>query len=341
MIVRSLILSALLLGSLALLAGDAQTTHDLDGEPCPEWVHDHYVTIGPGGASYATWHPLVDPQYQCHYDHEHGIDPSLFWPDYEPAYNYTAQQAGMDEPHHGFKGFLFRGNGRTSWYLTAHMGSFGQGRACTQHHTLDIVVLDHTSPARLVVDLHLLADFGPGQVWDDGAGNVALIPDTTCEGNSEIESDGLRRFPNADAGGIGYEIWRTAQAELSAVGVAFGHTHLAVDDPMRVCADADCATMVEQSSSNAGVARWVTISEAQTGGLRVENPGSNAEFTTNPYGTGPGGVSQFIEPGTQWRAHDIGGKCKDIGGPLGMPMFCGDANPAGIITLRGLIDGPN
>ncbi|MDQ3702122.1 MAG: PA14 domain-containing protein, partial [Chloroflexota bacterium] len=30
-------------------------------ETCPAWVHDQYVTTGPDGRTYATWHPQIDP----------------------------------------------------------------------------------------------------------------------------------------------------------------------------------------------------------------------------------------------------------------------------------------
>src|SRR5438067_7518874 len=45
------------------------------GQMCPSWVHDQYVTVGPDGKTYATWHPPVDPQYGCYFGHEHGADP--------------------------------------------------------------------------------------------------------------------------------------------------------------------------------------------------------------------------------------------------------------------------
>ena len=30
-------------------------------ETCPAWVHDQYVTTGPDGRIYPTWHPQIDP----------------------------------------------------------------------------------------------------------------------------------------------------------------------------------------------------------------------------------------------------------------------------------------
>src|SRR4051812_17627330 len=47
----------------------AQTNNDrttflpvvLTGEYCPAWVHARYVTTGPDGKPYPTWHPPIDP----------------------------------------------------------------------------------------------------------------------------------------------------------------------------------------------------------------------------------------------------------------------------------------
>ena len=49
-------------------ASDGNTT-PVAGRPCPQWVHDQYVTTGPDGKMYATWHPPVDPQFGCVFGH--------------------------------------------------------------------------------------------------------------------------------------------------------------------------------------------------------------------------------------------------------------------------------
>ncbi|MES4792641.1 MAG: hypothetical protein C4321_06300, partial [Chloroflexota bacterium] len=71
------------------------------------WVHDRYVTTGPDGKTYPTWHPPVDPQYGCLFGHEHGADPRTSKADNTlPAFGYAAAQLGMTEPHAGFKVFV-------------------------------------------------------------------------------------------------------------------------------------------------------------------------------------------------------------------------------------------
>ena len=36
---------------------------------CPAWVHDQYMTTGPDGKQYRTWHPQIDPVYWCTFGH--------------------------------------------------------------------------------------------------------------------------------------------------------------------------------------------------------------------------------------------------------------------------------
>lgn len=337
---RSIIIAVIILLAVALVPISGTTQTDLSGSTCPEWVHDQYVAEGPDGNLYASWHPLVDLVHGCTFGHEHGSDPATVHPDWTPLFNYTASQARMTEPHHGFKVFSFRGDGLTRWGLLIHLGTSGHGRVCTQFHTLDIAVADYyyTRAADLVADVHLLGNFGAGQVWDDGTGNVARVPDATCPGNSEIVSDGLRRFANANAGGIGYEVWRTDSAYLPAVGVLFGHLHIAADDPITICEDAGCAEMVETHPSFRGIKRWMNTASNNTGALSVENPGTKATFWTDSFGVGPGKVEQYILPGNEFTAQALDTKCKDVGLPM---LLCGDVNPAGTVTDPGLIGTVN
>ena len=69
---------------------------------CPAWVHDQYMTTGPDGKQYRTWHPQIDPVYWCSFGHEHGSDPSLAGTAYKVAFGYTATLGGMAEPERGF-----------------------------------------------------------------------------------------------------------------------------------------------------------------------------------------------------------------------------------------------
>lgn len=312
---RRLLLPAIVLFAMIGIPSTGSTHDDLTGEPCPDRVHRQYVAEGPDGELYPTWHPRIDPIHGCYYEHEHGSDPATVHPDWTPLFGYTANvEFGHVEPHHGYKTFSFRGDDLTRWGFVVHLGTHGHGRACAQFHTFDVAVADYAYVATLKADVHLLGNFGAGQVWDDGTG--VRIPDTTCPGNSEIVSDGLRRFAHAaDPSGAGYEVWRTDRSLLPAVGVQFGHLHIATDDPMQICEDADCAEMIVKDSSFRGVHRWMNTASGNTGPVSVENPGAEATFYTDAFGTGPGNVQQFIWPGVEFTAERLDVKCKEVGLP--------------------------
>src|SRR5262245_30331322 len=65
------------------------------GELCPAWVHARYVTTGPDGKQYPTWHPPIDPEFGCLFGHEHGADPRTSHADASmPAFGYAAALMG-------------------------------------------------------------------------------------------------------------------------------------------------------------------------------------------------------------------------------------------------------
>ncbi len=123
---------------------------DLRGKPCADWVHDLYVTIGPNGRMYRTFHLPVQPEGQpgagCDFDHSHGSrDIHLSHANsLDPAYGYEADVAGMSEPHAGFKTeYANRGEcnalenfcATSDTRVTVHMGTAGKGRLTVQMHT--------------------------------------------------------------------------------------------------------------------------------------------------------------------------------------------------------------
>lgn len=117
-------------------------------EICSEEIHNKYVTVGPDGKTYPTWHPAIDPETGCHFDHEHGDDPrtSLANPSL-PAFGYinavTQEDHANHEPHNGFKVFVVNkgmtnDEGRmatVSTRIVAHMGTGGVARFDRQFHS--------------------------------------------------------------------------------------------------------------------------------------------------------------------------------------------------------------
>ncbi|WP_027881840.1 hypothetical protein [Meiothermus rufus] len=211
--------------SLALLGGlvgvllACETTKALPpGQPtpiarqhCPEWVHNRYTVLGPDGERYPTWHPPVDPDYGCYFDHDHGDDPrrSLANPEL-PPFGYVGKLAGMPEAHEGFKVFVanrgtLNDEGRvalTSTRIVAHMGTGGVRRYTTRLHSL---LFDLVAPSGHRLSVQGMADTGlAGSICDrdrslsdadpnnDVGRTVMTLPGSGCHG------------PNP---GSLYEIW--------------------------------------------------------------------------------------------------------------------------------------
>jgi hypothetical protein len=127
------------------------------GQPCPAWVHARYVTTGPDGKQYPTWHQPVDPEFGCRFGHEHGADPRTSKADATlPAFGYTAALMGMNEPHEGFKVFVMNqgtvaDDGRVAkadYRIVFHMGTSGVGRYTQQHHSLEYDYIARDGTAR-------------------------------------------------------------------------------------------------------------------------------------------------------------------------------------------------
>lgn len=175
---------------------------------CSQAVHDSYSRIGPDGHTYLTWHPQIDAEHGCRFDHEHGSNPALAsagvdWQagSFGPLYGYSAGLMGMPEGHAGFKGYAFRHGGLT-WYILQHQGTARADiAACVQMHTLDIAAWD-TAGAQ-VLDEHLMADFGPSV--DNVSGDYLTPPG--CPNQGSVTSTGVRMLP-VGVSSVGYEPWR-------------------------------------------------------------------------------------------------------------------------------------
>ncbi len=179
---------------------------------CSAEVHAKYVTQGPDGRSYPTWHPQIDPSSNCHFTHEHGDDPRTSLANSSmPAFGYIGAQAGMDEPHPGFKVFVInigdRGaedinNGQqgavASTRMVAHMGTSGVKRFTERMHSLqyDLVKPDgHYMHIQGMADTGFAGDIcqrdatlGDNDI-DNNIGRVFFVkPDkTNCAGNGQYE----------------------------------------------------------------------------------------------------------------------------------------------------------
>lgn len=90
---------------------------------CPPEAHDRYVTTGPDGNIYRTWHPMtvpLDPNNPngptCTFAHEHGDPPHPDAP--PPAFGHVAYQAELPNlilSHAAYKVFSHKAGQMTGW----------------------------------------------------------------------------------------------------------------------------------------------------------------------------------------------------------------------------------
>ncbi len=167
-------------------------------QPCPSWVHDRYVVIGPDGQTYPTWHPPVDPEFGCFFGHEHGADPRTSQANmFMPAFGYAALLGGMHEPHEGFKVFVINhgtvgedGNPSPNDHrIVFHMGTSGVGRYVTEFHSLQYDLISHDGTGR-EAHIYGMADTGPtslnGSTCDNPRRGAKDFSDITCGDTYEI-----------------------------------------------------------------------------------------------------------------------------------------------------------
>jgi len=158
-------------------------------------VHDRYVTTAPDNKSYPTWHPQVDPQFGCYFDHEHGDDPttSLANPTMPPfGYIGALMEPPMNEPHAGFKVFVVNkgttnDEGRTattSTRIVAHMGTGGVKRFDERFHSL---IFDLVADDGHYAHVQGMADTGEGgSICDRNVNSkqgrtFVVLPGTGCD----------------------------------------------------------------------------------------------------------------------------------------------------------------
>jgi hypothetical protein len=275
------------------------------GQPCPASVHDKYVAQGPDGQWYATWHPPVDPQSGCVFGHEHGDNPATSNANSSPPlFGYAAAQAGMNEPHVGFKvAVLNRGavsEGKTlndNYRVVLHMGTAGVGRYTQPMHSIQY---DFVS--------------GDGSRWfhiygiaDTGNGKGA-----TCTN----PRDGGKDFSTTTCPDT-YEIWNSVFFKLidperpytdAMHVILYASFSMAAFDPITTQNPADLSAVIYTQAVKGNPAIDPTSPQAQFRGCDREtyggpnywdNGGGSITYYTDAYGKlvdgpGPGIIEQRV-----------------------------------------------
>ncbi|MCX8089133.1 MAG: hypothetical protein N3C58_07645 [Meiothermus ruber] len=273
------------------------------GQACPDWVHNRHVVKGPDGELYATWHPQIDPEYGCYFDHDHGDDPrtSLANPEL-PPFGYVGKLAGMPEAHEGFKVFVANRNTRndedrvalTSTRIVAHMGTGGVRRYSVRQHSL---MFDLVAPSGHRVSVQGMADtglvgsicqrdltLGDADPSNDIGRTVMTLPGTGCHSNSP---------------GSLYEIWafRLRLADKAEVVAS-----TAVFDPITTMNPANLAELhyTEQVFSGFSGLRGCDR-EAYHGPVYWYNRNGPEVFYTDAFGRPGGPIRQLVS-----RHDDVG-----------------------------------
>jgi hypothetical protein len=267
---------------------------------CSEEIHAKYVTTGPDEKTYPTWHPPVDLENGCYFDHEHGSNPRSYvglMDSGMPSFGYTAGQAGVSEPHTGYKVFVTNNdlNGR-AWMITLNMDTRGPRRAVERYYSLDWHI--SSLEGRKLVDVRVMADFGHST--PNCSRDVIFAAD-------DINENVYRAIPTVGCAPYNsYEYW-VSRAVVG--GVFVGTPVFEVDNPVTavdpdnlekvlpICSyrpsDEGCATSF-WSGSRRGILRP---------GQRVNNNHEEV-FFTNAYGKRvdegePGAIRQFVT-GEKW-----------------------------------------
>lgn len=267
------------------------------GQQCPAWVHDRYATPGPDGLWYPTWHPPVDPQYQCWFGHEHGADPSTSRANpAPPPFGYAAHAMGMTEPHEGFKVAVINAgatqDGSTAhadYRIVLHMGTSGIGRYTQQFHSVQYDYVAEDGSGR---SFHLteLGDTG------NGTGSTCTNP-----------RDGGKDFSTVGCNDP-YEIWNSVTVGIISPSDPYtgplqqrlyATFSLAVFDPMTTRDPADNTRLVLSADYYGGGSFHGCQREAYGGPNYFHNAGRPATYWTDPHGTvvaagTPGAIQQQV-----------------------------------------------
>jgi hypothetical protein len=267
-------------------------------QTCPAWVHDQYVTTGPDGKIYPTWHPQIDPVYWCYFHHEHGSDPAHFVSGYAPAYGYTSAIAGEDEPHTGFKTYVVDDHAGHIWIFTHHFGTSGLKRACARFHTMDIAVADTTSH-QILADLHFMGDFGKSVAASADSSDVPLTP-PNCPNQAQLAdadgSSGVRKMQVVTRDPSGYEPWRV-DSRSNIVGLIPADLTFATGTAVVFCNELTCDQPVATGSK--GEFRFLTFNE----GFGITAGANQGLFYCDVFGKTlvpsgqPGAIPQYVQPG--------------------------------------------
>jgi hypothetical protein len=300
---------------------------------CPSWVHDVYKARGPDGKLYPSWHPQIDPVYRCYFNHEHGVDPSLFTENYRIPFGYAGGRMGMPEAHAGFKSYVWDDNYGHVWLALQHQGTSTNQGACGRHHELDVVARDKRS-GEIVSEQYFVGDYGISRPLT----SAEPFRPSNCPDQGKIEpgNSGIRFLPVKGYGTVLEEPWTVNRANV--IGFNFADFTVNTFDPVRICADLSCDSVVYTGGT--GTNRSISY---VSGFGPKSGAGHSGIYHTDPMGKTiisadrPGAVRQYIKPGVSISSNipytsQQEASCRDVEGSGGI-MQCG-LGLTGISSMR-------
>ena len=273
---------------------------DVLGE-CPASVHDLYITVGPDGNTYRTWHPVEVPLSEgppgvpsCRFAHEHGMDPSTSIANSAPPiFGYESVAAGiLIEAHQGFKVFVVNAGTRNdegrvanhSSRIVAHMGTGGPLRFNVQFHSLQVDMVSGDSSDRYI-HVHGMADTrASGNICERSGGEIGRTVVTIKNEGCVIQSL--------------YEIWEFTLRLRDRATVIIS---TAVFDPITVKDSSDISRLVYTHTEYpefGSFPKHGCDAESYHGPYRSSNAGRSTVFTTDAYGQSGDAISQVVSPHT-------------------------------------------
>jgi hypothetical protein len=334
----------------------------VEGEACPDWLNFAHTAQAPDGNYYLTWRPIVDPDYGCHFTHEHGSNPERVAGANMPTYGYGTPHH-LRESHYGFKTKALHAENGVQVLTTTHFGTAEPHLAvCQRFHWNN---WQFVQDGELVADITFMGDFGAARQNDtdqplDPENRHQCVNPLTSEVQSQAEisdeSWGVRLNPVGTDGPFYYP-WRVDTESLGVRDlIGFNASSFTVNTPGVVasCADIHCTESVHVGGHGA----WAFINFRT--GFGVADNGLNGEFYTNPFGTElregheDDAVRQYIKPGTNISLVDISDQTsyyadQRYGGAHGdytyTQMANGDPNIMGntrdVVDPQGYIQGNN
>lgn len=308
--------------------------------PCSAAEHDQYVTTWNGG-TYRTWHPQIDPETGCSFDHEHGSSPEGFAGGLQPVFDAFAGKRSQatgnipvgSEAHNGFKMVVFdvpnvsvaQGSVTTprtiSVMRTEHTtGTMGTHRLCQMFHSANVAFSDKAT-GEILANFMFKGDYGK-PVAQVAFGVIHEMRHADCPQLADLQGiHGSISSPMAPADmqeANGYETWvqSTYGIKIPLKGkfiLRVDETAWQCDETRNAAGEYTCAQdyrTLENGLIRDNIERWFDMGNGF--GPDTTLPGRHVGSFCTDYTalfvlpcTSPDAVPQYVKPGIRFALPNI------------------------------------